>query len=46
MQHFSRVALQEMHREMIGKGMSKAQQEQLVCEERQKILAAFMKAAF
>jgi hypothetical protein len=46
MQYFSEVALQDLHRDKVGKSMTKQEQDELVCSERLQIISNFLRKAF
>jgi len=46
MQYYSDVAIQELYRDMIGKGFTKRDQEEKVCQERKDKIVEFMSKAF
>jgi hypothetical protein len=46
MQYFSDVQKQELRKDQIGKGLTKSEQEDIVCSERTEIFSQFLKRAF
>jgi len=46
MQYFSDVQRQELRKDQIGKGLTKSEQEEIVCTERTEIFSQFLKRAF
>jgi len=46
MQYYSEVVNQDLHRDKVGKSLSKLEQDELVCSERLQILVQFFRKAF